>query len=218
MYNVELLSKTKHKESTYNDSLSLFKDIKVITLGLNEIKKLSCILPVVISGGEEQRFVVVTGLRENYFLSNRCKDIYIPASIKTYPFVMVNAKSNDKDVRAIAIDKDALNGENKIYDENGNFTQKTNSKIELLKKFDLDVLKSKSLINDLKNWGLLEKSNIELKTDKETKRILSDFFVVNRKKLYSLEENKFNKLARSGVLSILESHIDSISNIKNLIF
>jgi len=226
---VELLSKSNHKGLTLNPlkSLEFAKDIKLVTLGLSEVSKLSSLLPIIISGGETQQFVAFSGLsnQQSYFSTSRCQDIYIPMLLRGYPFLMVDSMqegNEEKKFRAVAIDTESefvgTDKNYKLFEEDGKLTKFAQSKISMVQNLDKDKANSTRLMGALKQYDLLDKRSFEIKVeDGSTKSLLSEFYVVNKEKLYKLDDEIIVKFAKNGWLFTIESHVKSIENINTLL-
>lgn len=222
---VELLNKNEHlnlKVSQPKD-FDFSKGIRHIPLGLSEIRKIATILPVVISSGEEMQFSAVISLKndENYFTTNK-SIIHIPALLKYYPFLMVNAKNgeNDQLYRAVAMDMDSgYIGDDKEIPlfENNELTPTAQQIINNLQIYDKDRFAMISLVKELQKYNLLDKRDVELNINGNKQKILGDFFVVNRERLMQLEDKILLSWAKSGILLLLELHIASIENIANIL-
>jgi len=226
---VELLSKSEHKDLGFNqvDNFSFAKDIRLVSVGLSEVSKLASLLPIIISGGNEQQFVVFSALsnQDNYFSTNRCKDIYIPMSLRGYPFTMVDAyeeNNNDRKFRAVAIDTGSEyvgeDKEHKIFEKEEKLSKFAQSKIQIIQNLEQDRLNAKRLIDELKKYDLLDKRSYEIKLeDGRSKSLLKDFYVVNKEKLLKLEKDILFKWIENGWFYTIESHINSINNINTLL-
>lgn len=226
---VELLSKSNHKDLTLDglSNLDFAKETRLVTLGLSEVKRLSGILPVIISGGEEQQFVVFTALanQNSYFSTKACKDIYIPMSLKGYPFTMVDsyeAGNTERKFRAVGLDVQSdFVGENKkykLFEKEGVLSDFAKTKVQLVQNHDKDKANSAKLISTLKKYNLLDKRSFEIKVeDGSIKSLLSDFYVVNKQRLLELDDELLIQWVRNGWLFVIESHINSIEQINTLL-
>ena len=228
---VELLSKKEHKDLAIDlaSSYEFTKDLGIVTIGISEIPKLSSILPIIISGGDIQQFAVISSVANmpSYFSKeNISTDSYIPMMIQAYPFIMVDANeegNKSKKLRAVAIDMDnkytGIDKIFKIFNEDGSFNSKIKNKIDTVQRLEVDKKNSTSLINSLKKYNLLEKRSIEVKDEKNEKKVvvLKDFYVVNKKKLYEIDNDILTKWSKNGWLFMINSHIHSMDNLR-LIF
>lgn len=226
---IELFSKTNHKDLSLDTmkSLAFSKDVKIIPLGLSEINKLSSFLPIIISGGTENQFVAYCALsnQTNFFSKSEYKYTYIPMFLKSYPFLMVDSYEENNEtrkLRAIAIDTQSTligyDKSNKIFDLNGELSQFGARKIQLVQNFEKDRINGKKLIETLKKYNLLDTREFAIKIETGEKKILlSDFLVVNKQRLYELDDTILLSWAKNGWLYIIESHINSIENINTLL-
>jgi putative transposase len=226
---IELFSKTNHKDLSLANmtSLDFAKDVKIIPLGLSEISKINSFLPVIISGGTENQFVAYCALSNqiNFFSKEEYKYTYTPMFLKSYPFLMVDSyeeNNEQRKLRAIAIDTESplvgTNNPNPIFDEKGALTQFGARKIQLVQNFEKDRINASKLIKELKKYNLLDTREFAIKLENGDKKVLlSDFFVVNKQRLYELDDTILLSWAKNGWLYIIESHIHSIENINTLL-
>lgn len=226
---IELLNKTTHKDLTIDplEDLEFAKDVRLITLGLSEISQLSSMLPILISGGDNQQFVAFSALsnQDSFFSTKKCEGIYIPMSLRSYPFIMVDSHeegNEERMFRAVGLDVQSdLVGEgktHKLFEEEGKLAEFAARKVQLVQNYDKDKLNSARLINKLKEYDLLDKRSFDIKIeDGSTKTLLSDFYVVNRERLYNLEDAIILEWAKSGWLFVIESHMKSIDKINTLL-
>ncbi|MEA2099556.1 MAG: SapC family protein [Campylobacterota bacterium] len=226
---VELLSRVNHKDLTIDalTNLDFAKEARLVTLGLSEVSKLTSLLPVVISGGEDQQFIAFNALANQncYFTTNRCQDIYLPMSLKGYPFTMVDSYEEGNDerkFRAVALDVESEfigdDKSHKIFEDDAKLAKFAHSKVQMVQNLDKDKANSTRLINELNKLNLLDKRSFEIKIeDGSTKSLLSDFYVVNKQRLYELDDEVLVRWAKSGWLFAIESHMASISQINTLL-
>jgi hypothetical protein len=226
--NIELLSKENHENLAIDkmDGYSFAKDLKFAPIGASEIAKLSCKFPVLITGGEDQYFSVLLALgnNDNYFTNFKLEDgKFLPAFMRTYPFVMVNAneQNSERVFRAVGIDSgsDYVGNDKaiKVFSSKGELSDEVKPKVTLLQNFDKDRSKANELVSLLKEHNLLDKRDVSLKVDGKEKNILTDFYVVNKERLHSLPDNLIVEWTKNGIMYALESHLNSISNIDNLL-
>ena len=223
---IELLSKKAPKDLKYDadKSYEFAKDLKLVTIGYNEVKRYSSLLPIIISGGNVQEFTLFCAFpwQENIFYKEKSKLIDIPLLLRAYPFLMVDAKeegNEKKKFRAVAIDKTAFGADKSIpLFENDELSSYTKQKIKLAEELDRNRFGAKLLIDELKKHNLLIKRSFDIKVkENESKTILSDFYVVDKEKLYKLDDKLLVNWAKKGWLHIIEAHIESIENITKLL-
>ncbi len=227
---VELLSKKEHKNLAIDkiEGYWFAKELRYAPVGLSEIAKLSCKFPVFITGGETNLFSVLlaVGDNDNFFsLNDNYGDRrFVPIFMKMYPFLMVDAteEGSEKNFRALALDVESIYvGESskiKLFESDESETEVLKQKIKLVQTFDKDRLQADNLIAILKEYNLLDKRDITLKVDEnEPKTILKDFYVVNHKRLYELDDAILLEWMKKGWIHLLENHMRSIENIDLLL-
>jgi len=215
--NLELLNKKKHKNLSFNSSYAFSE--KLVPITLKEFVRYN--LPIIISGGNTQEFMLMSALpwQENIFSSKDCNILPLPMIYKMYPFIYVNAKdeNTNKLYKAVAIDLDGVseNGEIKIF-ENDDLSKEAKKRVNIAQEFIRLKEIEKKMIEELKRYSLLDKREFAIRIKNENKTILKDFFVVNRERLYSLNERILKEWEERNWIFLIEYHINSINNIENL--
>jgi len=224
--NLELLNKNKH-EALCIDELTNYKFAKELTytpIGLSEIIKISSSLPIFIAGGDKNEFITIMSMMDdtNYFYDKTyANSTYIPNSLRIYPFLMVNL-NDEKNTKAfsIEIDADCLGTDktHKLFNNGEIENQHVKNKMNLTMYFDADLEKSADLIKELKEHDLLIKKEFKIKiSENQSKQILSNSYIVDHKKLMSLDDSILIKWLRNGWMTIIDYHLNSIINIEKLI-
>ncbi len=227
---VELLSKKDHSNLRIDkiEGFEFAKELNYIPVGLSEIAKLATKFPLFITGGDNNHFsaLMSVGTNDNYFSINRKYEDkrFVPIYLKTYPFLMVEAKdeSSDKVFRAVAIDVESpFIGEDKafkLFESDEKETGALDQRIKLVQDFDKDRFHADELVKVLKEFKLLDKRDVTLKIDEgEPKTILSDFYVVNQERLYKLDDKILLDWLKRGWIYLIENHMRSIENIDLLL-
>jgi hypothetical protein len=225
----ELLSKSSHVDLAVDEvkDYKFAKDVKFVSVGLGEISRLASRLPVIISGGDKQEFVVLMSTlgNDNYYATKSDEDpTYIPAMLRAYPFLMVDAKEDGKDstFRAVAIDSESdyvgKKKESKIFEKEGELSAFGDKRVKFIQNFDQDRLRASEMLDALKEKDLLDKRSFDVKlSEKDTKTIVSDFHVVNKERLLNLDDATLVEWMKKGWISAIEAHISSIVQIQTLI-
>ncbi len=226
---IELLSKKDHKNLSIDkiDNYWFAKELRYAPVGLSEIAKLSTKFPLIITGGDEQHFSVLLaiGNNDNYFsIQNRYEDRrFVPAFMRAYPFLMVEANDgkSDKKFRAVAVDVESLyvgeDKEIKFFSEDEQESELLKRSIGIVQTLDKDRFAADELVKTLNELDLLDKRDVTLKVESEAKTILSDFYVVNQERLYSLDDKLLLEWMKKGWIYLLENHMRSMENIDLLL-
>lgn len=232
MFNqLNLLSAQTHQTHTITpQGLDFLKEVHFAPLAISEVAQFAKRLPVLISNEAQPEFMCVMALagQDNVYFKQPKLTQHLPGYLQSYPFTMVNAKTEDKGemMRAVAIDeasswvsKGAVSveeGQFLIFDgaQPSRFSQQ---KITRLRQFEQQRQQAKQLIAELKSKDLLVKRSIDVQIQGVKKRLLNDFYIVERAKLYQLPAETLASWAKKGWLHAIENHIDSVENIGFLI-
>jgi predicted transcriptional regulator len=217
--NVEILDKEKFKDIKYDeaDSLEVAKNIGLIPLGFTEVWSMSHSSPIIISAGDEAEFLAFTGITKEITVFNR-DDVYLPAFVRTYPFLNIQVKDqDDKSNSIIAIDNNpdfvSQEKENSIITEDKNLTEEADSKVRLVRELNRQREVSKKIISELKEHDLLVKKDLRVNvTEKDEKILLDEFYVIDINKLTKLDDEVLATWARKGWMGIFDSHLKSLAN------
>lgn len=221
--NIKILDKQVFKEHKYKtqDFLDVAKQAgSLIPLGFAEMKNMSYHTPIIINKLDDGEFVAFTSINErvNIFHQN---GVYIPAFIRTYPFLNVVVKNkgqNDQNVIGIdngdSISKDS--GEN-IFEEDGELSQDTSKKVEIVRELTRQREVSKNIILELKKHNLLKKQEFKIVLDGTEKVVLEEFYVVDRTKLVELDDATLALWAKNGWIHLIDTHLESLVNFEKVV-
>lgn len=222
--NLVVLDSEKHKTlkiSPINDLLYAQKTTHIPLLSA-EISMLSSSFPVVFTSDENPSFVSLVSLGgDNLAINEEGKWIssYIPSHIRRYPFSFANQKDKP-DQKVLMIDEDsALFSKSKgkqLFKKNGEKSESLQKSIELLKEHENQMAITQTIAKIIANSGILEEQEISVGQDDEKKTLVRGFKVVNREKLYALSDEVLADWVRKGIMSLIESHLKSLENVKTL--
>lgn len=176
--------------------------------------------PIVFAGGPDTIMpVVILGVRaqENLFLA---KDdtwlaIYMPAFVRRYPFVF--STNADKSSFTLCIDE-AFPGFNqtgrgqRLFDEQGKASPYVTRVLGFLKEYQTQFQRTEAFCAKLKDAGLLDPMQAEVKLVSGTRSAVTGFQVVNRERLKALPGDKLAELAKTDELELIYLHLQSMRN------
>jgi len=142
--------------------------------------------------------------------------------IRTYPFLNVMAK-NEKDelVPVVAIDKNkefvSEEAENQIFDKDGELEDIAKRKVELLRELNRQRDIAKKIINEFREHDLLVEKDFKVRFKDEEKTILNKFFIIDREKVNSLDDEVLVTWAKKGWISLIDCHIKSLGNFQKVL-
>jgi hypothetical protein len=217
--NIEILDKEKFKNIKYDeaDFVEVAKNIGLIPLGFTEVWSMSHNVPVIISATDEAEFLAFTGITKEITVFNR-DDVYLPAFVRTYPFLNIQVKDKDgKPNSIIAIDNNpdfvAKDKKNSIIAKDKNLTKEADSKVALVRELNRQREISKKIVAELKKHDLLVKKDLRVNVaDKDEKILLKEFYVINMEKLTKLDDKVLALWARKGWMGIFDAHFKSLTN------
>jgi hypothetical protein len=149
---------------------------------------------------------------------------YIPAYIRRYPFVLANDATNDKLV--VCIDRDApMLGELPdlaFFDAAGQPTEYTRNCIQFCNDFEVEVRRTESFVNLLRENDLFETRNAQYTPPNPdgtqgAPQMVAEFYAVSETKLKALPPAKLNELMQNGALSQIYAHLTSLNGWDRLI-
>ncbi len=221
--NIEILDKKKHAKVKFNsvDALEVAKNIGIVPLGIDEVLDMSCVAPVLISGGENAEFIAFTGISTEVTLYKNSGH-YLPRFVQTYPFMNIVVKDENNNYNTvIAIDNDkkyvGVKKQNSILSKNGDLGKVALEKIELVKKLDVQRNISKIIIKELQKLDLLIQKSLKIKTNNGEQTIIEEFYIINREKLLKLDDATLALWAKKGWMGIIDAQFKSLNNFEKVL-
>lgn len=223
---LELLNKIQHKNKSVAEVSDFLYSKNLINapIALTEFFETCKNYPIFFAKDKDNKWFATALLGykegENLFVDNKgkWKELhYIPAFIRSYPFILVN--QDDKKEMVIAIEGEYLDekeSSKKLFDEKGNNSEFLNGAIKFLNQFYTDSLGSNEFIKQLESWELLEEKVVNIVNSKNEKFTLSGFFIVNEEKLKHLSKKKKDDICAKNAYALITAHLISLSNIQKL--
>lgn len=159
---------------------------------------------------------------ENLFVEdNRWTGGYFPASVRCYPFAVQQDPEN-KDRLFIGIYETApiLSKEegNLIFNEDGTETDWMKEVKDFLVRVFQQEEMTKQFVSKLDELGLLVPQTLSIKrNDNGNPQEVSGFYIVDRKKLEELPDDKYLELRKNGALEVIYHHIMSLDSLDKLL-
>lgn len=165
--------------------------------------------------------VVMLGLREreNLFVDaqGRWTAGYVPAFVRRYPFVL--AELPDRQM-GVCIDEahPGLNdteGE-ALFDADGGDTPFLAGALDFLNRYQVEHMRTAEFCQRLMDAGLLTPMNARADLFDGSRFMVSDFLIVDEKKLMALPDAAALTMFRAGDLHLVSLHLASLSNMQRL--
>lgn len=188
--------------------------------------------PIIFAGDDRMPMAVMSiRANENLIIKNGViePDVYIPAFMRRYPFVLAANPSaphqTDAPQMIVCIDRaaEALaeNGDVPLF-ENGQPSAFTQQMIEFCNNFEIEGQRTALFINRLKQLDLFETKHISFTPNDEnnnpaTPVMIAEYFGISEEKLAALPAEVVMELHTSGALRQIYVHLDSAQNWERLI-
>lgn len=207
-----------HKEKPYGFAAGG----TAIPLTVSEFAPAALTFPVIFAG-EDKVPLAVMGLnqQENLFIAADGSvepNVYIPAYIRRYPFVLANDDSQGRLIVCIDRGSDLLaeNGQTPLFDDKGEPTEYTQNCIKFCDDFEGERLRTDSFVQLLKDLDLFELKKAQFQPQDETGAAVgepvtvAEYFGVSEEKLNNLSAEKLKELQQNGALAQIYAHLVSL--------
>jgi len=219
-----VLDKEKHKSLKISplEDLKFAKDLSFVPVLANETAMVSEMFPVVFTADETASLVTLTSLGSNNLAINeegKYISRYVPAFLRKHPFSLANTKEN-KDQKVILIDEEASNVSKskgkQLFTKDGEQSETLKNAITFLTDYETQQQNTMAIVKIIKDSGILEDREISVGEGEEKKVLVNGFQVVSREKLNELDDATLALWVRKGIISFIDSHINSLSKIEVL--
>ena len=223
---LEALNKIQHKNKSVSEVSNFLysKELMNAPVALSEFFEACKNYPIFFAKDKDEKWfsTVLLGYKqgENLFVDEKgvWKELhYIPAFVRSYPFILVNQE--DKKEMVIAIEGEYLDekeSSKKLFNEDGENSEFLNSAITFLNQFYADSLATADFIKQLESWELLEEKIVNIVNTKEEKFSFNGFFIINEEKLKHLSKKKKDDICAKNAYALITAHLISLSNIQKL--
>lgn len=227
--NLEILNKIAHKDQSVKEikDFSFAKKLINAPITVAEFFEACKNYPIFFAKDKDDNWFasVMLGFKENenIFVNDNGvwdKLHYVPAFVRTYPFVFVEQNDNKEEL-LVAIDKDSLssdkkNESRKLFDYKSENSEFLNNAINFLNQFQNDLIATKEFIKQLNDWELLEEKIATIITPTQEQFNLTGLFIVNEDKLKHLSKKEKDEINDKNAIPLITAHLISLSNIQKL--
>lgn len=203
------------------EDLAFAKELNFVPLLVNEMALVSEDFPVVFSSDESSLITLVSVGGSNLALDSKNKWIkqYVPLNLRKYPFAIANVKDNPNQ-KIILIDEESYLVNKDvgfdIFGLDGETNEMMTNAIEFLKNVDKEQMLTNSIVEIIRDSGILEDREITIGEGDEKRVLIKGFKVVNKKRYLELSDEVLASWARKGIVSFVENHLKSLNNIEKL--
>ena len=223
---LEAINKNEHKNKGVEEVKDFSYSKKIINapIAVSEFFEACKNYPIFFAKDKDEKWFasVLLGYKEgeNIFVDEKgvWKELhYIPAFVRSYPFILVNQESKKELI--LAIDNEYLSDKKdakKLFDEKGENSEFLNSALTFLNQFHADSLSTAKFVKQLEDLELLEEKSATITKSEDEKYNLNGFFIVNEEKLRNLSEDKKEKICSQNLYPLITAHLISLSNIQKI--
>lgn len=200
-----------------------------VPLTVSEFAPAALTFPVIFAGDEKVPLAVM-GLnqQENLFIAADGSiepNVYIPAYIRRYPFVLANDDTQDRLIVCIDRGSDLLSeqGQTPLFDAKGEPTDYTQNCIKFCDDFEVERRRTDAFVQLLKDLDLFELKKATFQPSDETGApagelmTVAEYFGVSEEKLNNLSADKLKELQQNGALAQIYAHLVSLLGWERLI-
>lgn len=224
--NMEPLDKEKHSKLKLKpvDGYKFASKMAFSLLGGTEVAEASKYFPIVFPEKDSENIpllpmaIMSFTKGENYFVSPEGKWTggYIPVHIRRYPFIF-GSVSKDEKKYVVMVDMGASQLNEKegtpLFNEKGEPEKIVTNAQAFLSKFQVDVERTQAVLSLLEEQDVLVSKQITIaKGDK--KSAMKGFRVVDPEKITKLDDAVLAKWVKNGLMGMVYSHLNSLSNTK----
>jgi hypothetical protein len=201
----------------------------VVPLTVTEFPQAALSCPIIFAGERYQPLAVMgINSNQNLFVTEEGyfqPGVYVPAYVRRYPFVLAGDEAREKMV--VCIDRDApMIGDLPdvaLFDAAGQPTDYTKGCIEFCNNFEVEIRRTESFVNLLKDLDLFETRQANHTpanpdgTPAGPPQLVAEYFAVSEDKLKALPDEKIRDLINTGALQQIYAHLNSLGGWDRLI-
>jgi hypothetical protein len=224
--NLQAVTKTDFAQKTWRrsgDYLFTAND-SVCPLKAQELPQAMMCMPIgfTLTDGVYE-LMAIQGLQSNtnFYLdaSGQWLGKYIPASYRSYPFLLANNEA-DKDQMVLCIHGDCGlvtqdSADELFFEESGELGETLSEILEFLSKANASLAATARICKSLQEHNLLKSWDLEIKLDSSSQRV-EGLYCIDEAALNSLSNEAYIELRESGALPIAYCQLLSMRHISEL--
>ena len=203
------------------------KEAHAVPLSVTEFGPAAMRFPIIFTG-EDFLPLAIMSIRqnENLFLKDTGyfePDVYIPAYIRRYPFVLAQETGSDRLVVCLDRAADAVKegGEIKLFDGK-ELSEFSKNAVEFCTNFETERQRTVQFVQELKRLDLFELKTATfepMKPDgtREPAIMIAEYYGIDEVKLNALSADELVKLRDTGALQQIYAHLMSLMNWERLV-
>ena len=225
---LEPIQRQKHGDMKFRriDRIEGLGSTHAVPLTTDEFVLAQRYYPVIFSAGENPVPLALMALHEGtntYFGQDDMpvdQNIYIPAYIRRYPFMLAKLHP-DSDQLSLCVDpKSGAVGEfedGEALFDGENPSENVNEILKFCEQFEQAAQRTNAFMQELKSLDLLMDGELTIQTGDDTPpSIYRGFQMVDEEKFRNLSGDKLRKMNQNGILPLLIAHLMSLSQSRDL--
>jgi len=225
---LEPIQRQIHGDKKFNrlDKLPELATTHAIPLTVDEFALAQRFYPIIFSSGDNPVPLALMGLHEgtNTFFDSEGglvdPNIYIPAYIRRYPFMLVRLNEGsdqlslcfDPTSGAIVDDKDAT----PLFDGEQP-SPAVNEILQYCEQFEQAGQRTAAFMTELKDMGLLMEGEVAIQPEgMEQPFVYRGFQMVDEEKFRGLRGDELRKMNQNGMLGIIMAHLFSLALVRDI--
>ena len=228
LYNgLEPLNSTRHSNMKLkpNTNVNGASTMHAVPITIDEFVQAQRFYPIIFASGEHPVPLALMGLNEgvNTFINDDGslvdKNIYIPAYLRRYPFMLARLRP-DSDELSLCFDPTSgaiVEDEGDALFDGDQPSELTKNILSFCEAFESAGQRTQALMEELKKGELLMEGEVTIQPEGADKPfVYRGFRMVDEEKLRNMRGDELRKLNQNGVLPLVFAHLMSLGQIRDI--
>lgn len=207
------------------DSAPFFGSAHAVPLTVEEFILAQRDYPIVFSAGADPVPLALFGLNEgiNVFADDKGvpnKDIYIPAYVRRYPFMLARLRPDSEDLSLCFDGSSNVIGEFEdglALFEDGQPSEATRNTLAFCEQFEQAGMRTNMFVQELVQNKLLIDGEVTIEPEGSSQPfVYRGFQIISEDKLKELRGDVLRKMVQSGLLPLIYAHLFSLQLIRDV--
>jgi hypothetical protein len=181
--------------------------------------------PIVFGAGQTGAPLALLGLTDgvNTFIDadgNWQKDVYIPAYVRRYPFLLAKFNEASEELTLCFDDKSGLveAGDFEGYDlfDGDQPSEHTKSVLQFCEQFEMAVARTKQFMDEMLALDLIIDGEVSLQQGEGQPSVYRGFRMISEDKMRELRGDQVRKLVQTGMIGLIYAHLLSLQNTRDI--
>ncbi len=145
------------------------------------------------------------------------KDVYVPAYIRRYPFMLARLSQDAKELSLCFDDQSDLiapAATGNLFDGDDP-SETTKAVLGFCEQFEMAVQRTRAFLNEMMELGLLMDAEATIQ-EGEKPMVFRGFRMIDEKKVQELRGDQARKMVKSGAMGLIYAHFFSLGTLRDL--